>query len=424
MKILQINTCDLGGGAEGVSRNLHLFYYDTVDEAALAVGRKYGDDPGVVQIDRYPLVGKNKTAHSHLDRIAYLAHQGASAHTYRNVLLRRNGRDLYRYPSSRRLLSRIGFKPDVINCHNLHGNYFDLRALPEMSREAPIIFTLHDCWLMGGHCAHSFECERWRIGCGECPKPRTPFPIWYDGSARNWADRKAIFSRFRYRISAPCQWILNKARASLLAENMVEGRVIPNGVDRRLFHQGDKGSARDRLKFDRSERIVLFVGNYARTSPWRDYSMLEEALSHPDEDITLLCVGENGDSVQRGRLRVRFQEPVGDPTMMADIYRAADVYAHPAIEDTFPTVILEAMACGLPVVATSVGGIPEQVEDCRTGHLVPYRDVDSMRNRILDLLSDDGVMERMGREAAVKASQKFDLTVQANSYLRWFREFT
>ena len=138
---------------------------------------------------------------------------------------------------------------------------------------------------------------------------------------------------------------------------------------------------------------------------------------------TLLCVGEEGEPVQKGRLRVRFHGPINDPALMANIYRAADVYAHPAVADTFPTTILEAMACGIPVVATSVSGIPEQVEDGRTGYLVPYRDVGSMRDRLLDLLSDEAAKERIGSAAGARASRMFDLPTQAHAYLEWFRSF-
>ncbi len=423
MRILQISTCDIGGGAEAVSRNLHLFYRQMTEGAILAVGRKYGEEPGVMQIEKYPLVGVNEPANPGLHKIIHLARLGTSIHTYQNMLLMHDGRDLFRYPSTHRLLKKNEFRPDVIQCHNLHGNYFDLTALPKMSREAPIVLTLHDCWLMGGHCAHSFKCELWKEGCGNCPQQRVPFPIWRDGSARNWEGRKAIFSKFQYRISTPCKWIMDKAEASLLSENTVERRVINNGVDRTLFHPGDKSSARDNLGLDRSEKIVLFVGNYARTSPWRDYSMLEEALSRPDDDIVLLCVGEKGDPVRKGRLRVSFHERIDDPALMADLFRAADVYAHPAVEDTFPTVILEAMACGIPVVATAIGGIPEQVDDRKTGYLIPYRDVSSMREHLLNLMCDESKREKMGRAAAAKASQKFDLIAQANEYLNWFHEF-
>jgi hypothetical protein len=73
-------------------------------------------------------------------------------------------------PGTWELLRRVrADPPDVIHAHNLRGGYFDLRALPELSRVAPLVLTMHDMWLITSHVAHSFECERWRTGCGECP---------------------------------------------------------------------------------------------------------------------------------------------------------------------------------------------------------------------------------------------------------------
>ena len=142
-------------------------------------------------------------------------------------------------------------------------------------------------------------------------------------------------------------------------------------MDLRTFYPADKKEARTRLRLDLEAKIVLFVGTYTRSSPWRDYSMLEKALSRPEQEVMLLCVGEEGEPLNDGRLKVRSLGPINEPARMADLYRAADVYAHPAIQDTFPTTALEAMACGVPVVATSVGGIPEQVREGVTGHLIP-----------------------------------------------------
>jgi len=286
------------------------------------------------------------------------------------------------------------------------------------------VLTLHDCWLLGGHCAHSFDCKRWRTGCGNCPGLNIPNRIRRDASAANWADRRAIFSQFQYRVSAPCQWLMDKVNASLLADNMLEGRVIPNGVDLRTFYPADKKEARTRLRLDLEAKIVLLVGTHTHSSPWRDYSMLEKALSRPEQEVMLLCVGEEGEPLNDGRLKVRSLGPINEPARMADLYRAADVYAHPAIQDTFPTTALEAMACGVPVVATSVGGIPEQIKEGVTGHLVPSGDVTAMRARLMNLLNDDVVRERMGRRAGEIAAERFDIVKQARTYVEWFRQLT
>ena len=420
VRILQVNTYDLGGGAAAVSRGLHINYRRLGEEARLAVGRMYGNDPDTFQLDPFSEAELSKTSLSRIERTKRLAHRAKSPDTYRNAWRRARGRDVLNYRATWRLFDE---EPEVVQCHNLHGHYFDLKALPGMGEKTPIVLTLHDCWLLGGHCAHSFGCERWKTGCGNCPDLQIPSPIKRDGSSANFAERRKVFSQFDYHVATPCQWLMGKVEGSLLADRKLDGRVIPNGVNLSIFHPGSGSEARSRLGLEQDRKIVLHAGAYARTSPWRDYNLLEKALMNLDSDVTLLCVGEAGEPTRLGRLEVRFVPTVSDPERMADLYRAADVYAHPAKQDTFPTTILEAMACGIPVVATSVGGIPEQVDDGRTGYLVSPGNVTAMRNRIVKLLEDENRQHAMGTRAAEAASERFDAVKQATSYVDWFQEF-
>jgi len=103
-------------------------------------------------------------------------------------------------------------------------------------------------------------------------------------------------------------------------------------------------------------------------------------------------------------------------------HQAADLYLHPARADTFPTTVLEALACGTPIVASAVGGIPEQVIEGRTGFLVPVGDARALAERVLDLLADDGLRVRMGRLAAEDAARRFGRERMAGEYLAFYEE--
>jgi glycosyltransferase involved in cell wall biosynthesis len=120
-------------------------------------------------------------------------------------------------------------------------------------------------------------------------------------------------------------------------------------------------------------------------------------------------------------VELRFVPYQKDPATVARYYQAADVYVHAAHADTFPNTVLEAMACGTPVVATAVGGIPEQVDEARTGFLVPAGDAQALATRLMDLLSDDVRRKNMGIEAAEDACRRFDLRLQVDAYLEWYQ---
>src|SRR5262249_5396379 len=179
-RILQVNACDGGGGAYRVGEDLHREYRNQGHDAWLAVGRKATDAPGVVVIPNDAnrgLWARGWVGVEHLLSLA-LGHPLYGRRPSRwlrwvgqplRSLEHARGYEDFDYPGTRQLAHLTPRPPDLIHAHNLHGDYFDLRELPELSRSFPTFLTLHDAWLLSGHCAHSLDCERWLTGCGSCP---------------------------------------------------------------------------------------------------------------------------------------------------------------------------------------------------------------------------------------------------------------
>jgi glycosyltransferase involved in cell wall biosynthesis len=302
-----------------------------------------------------------------------------------------------------------------------------MRALAWLSNQVPVVLTLHDAWLLSGHCAHSFDCERWKIGCGQCPDLTIYPAIRRDATAYNWKRKQKIFAKSRLCVATPSQWLMRKVEQSMLFPAIVEARVIPNGVDLDVFHPGERQAVRARLGIPQDAKVLLVSAHGIRRNVWKDYQTMRAAVAMVAERlhrqrVVFLALGEDAPEERIGRAEVRFIPYQDDPHDVARYYQAADVYLHAARADTFPTSILEALACGRPVVATAVGGIPEQVEDTRTGFLVPAGAVKAMADRLAHLLSDDALRERMGAQAAEFACRRFDLCRQADTYLDWYQE--
>ena len=256
---------------------------------------------------------------------------------------------------------------NIVHCHNLHGGYFDLRVLPRLSREVPVVATLHDAWLLSGHCAHSFDCERWRSGCGHCPDLSIYPPLKHDGTAYNWRRKQRIFAKSRLYVATPSAWLMRKVEESILAAGIVESRVIPNGVDLGTFRPGDRARARAMLNIPADARVILFTGYGIRRNIWKDYETMRAAISRVaeqlrGENVLFIGLGEESPPERLQSAEFRFVGYVSDGEEVARYYQAADMYIHAAKVDTFPNSVLEALACGIPVVATAVGGIPEQVK--------------------------------------------------------------
>ncbi len=435
LNILQVSTLDLAGGAEQVGMNLHRAFRAMGHQAWLAVGRRLTDEPGVLCID-------NDAARSAVARAsdALAARVASRLPSPAAALLRRaglaltqplrvmdvlRGREDFHMPATRRLLQLPPSAPDVVHCHNLHGFYFDLRELPALSARIPLVLTLHDMWTFTGHCAYSLGCERWRLGCGRCPDLDIFPSVRRDATAFNLARKREIYRRSRLRVATPSRWLMDKVRSSVLAEGIIEARVIPYGVDLATFHPEGRPKARADLGLEADARVLLYAANLGAGNRFKDFATVQEAVARVAErlrDRRLILLVLGGSEAPRRDGPVRIVPHVKDRALLAHYYRAADLFLHAAHEDNFPNTVLESLACGTPVVATAAGGIPEQIEHGVTGVLVPPKDPDAMAQAAVRLLGGDETLRAMSARAAETARARYDLQRQARDYVDWFVE--
>jgi glycosyltransferase involved in cell wall biosynthesis len=223
----------------------------------------------------------------------------------------------------------------------------------------------------------------------------------------------------------PCEWLQRKVSQSILAPAVAESRIIPNGVDLGTFGPGDKAGARSAVGLPAHACVLLFSANTVVGNVWKDYRTMRAALArlaeqHHGSPLLFVALGDSRPNEQLGRALIRFVPFESNPKVVALYYQAADIYVHAARADTFPNTVLEALACGTPVVATAVGGIPEQVDDGQDGFLVPAGDAAALAAALQRLVSDEAQRELGGLRGAEKAARRFDLARQAEANLEWY----
>ena len=435
LRILQVSTADMAGGAEGSAWSLFQAFRARGFSSWLAVGKKLSDDPDVLLIpnDDYrnqwarawiyignmlsPMVGRVRWAGRLRSWLRWVGQPGRLLETMR-------GYEDFNFPGTWQILDLPQERPDIVHCHNLHGGYFDLRVLPTLTRQVPVILDVRDAWLLSGHCAHSFDCERWKTGCGQCPDLRINPAIRRDATSFNWRRKQQIYAQSRFHVSTSSRWLMGKIQQSMLMTGAMDCRVIPNAIDLSVFHPEERQVARTMLGISQQARVLLFVASGARLNMWKDYQTMHTAVARVAEclpgPILFIALGEDAPPKRIGEAEIRFIPYQRDRRIVAQYYQASDVYIHAARAEAFGKAITEAMACGVPVVATAVGGIPEQIEDGTTGFLVPQGDASSMAIRIEQLLRDDHLRCGMGVQAAESASRRFGLERQVNDFLGWY----
>jgi glycosyltransferase involved in cell wall biosynthesis len=446
LRVLLVSTADLGGGAELSAWSLFQTYRRLGHKSWLAVGNKHTDDPNVVLLppDDYrnpwarfwiragktlePLQDTVRGSTRIRDLFRWL---GEPRRCFGNA----RGYEDFDYPATQDL-PKLADTCDLVHCYNLHGGYFDLRALEWLSRQRPVVLDLRDAWLLSGHCAHSFDCERWKVGCGECPDLKIYPSIRRDATAFNWKRKQEIFSRSRLFVATPSQWMMSKALSSMLAPAILDSRVIPTGVDLTIFYPAEKSRVRSNLNIAQNTKVLLFAANGIRRNRWKDYPTMRAAVTLlaeqlRGETVLFLALGETAPPEQIGpSAYLRFVPHLKNTAEVACYFQAADVYLHAAAADTFPRSVLEALACGTPVVATNVGGIPEQVRSVGTGTsgngysptgiLVAPGDPESMALAVKKLLTDEPLWQTLSANAVDDARNRFDVVKQAHSYLQWY----
>jgi glycosyltransferase involved in cell wall biosynthesis len=253
--------------------------------------------------------------------------------------------------------------------------------------------------------------------------------------------KKKIYDKCRLYVITPSQWLMDKVGRSILHPAVAKARVIPNGVDQNLFCPGSKAAARAKLGIQANEKVVMFAANGIRKSIWKDYGTMRAALREtadilPEMKVRLLAVGENAPEEKIGSAVITFV-PHKAPDDLPLYYRAADIYLHAARAENFPNVIIEALSCGTPVIATAVGGIPEQIKglninadrsglnqhslDSATGILTPKGDVVALSNAIVYLLQHPEMVQQLSITAAHDA-RRFNLESIGEMYMAFFSE--
>lgn len=290
--------------------------------------------------------------------------------------------------ATRKLLCQLdNFQPDIIHLHNIHGWYINISMLFRYIKKhnVRVVWTLHDCWAFTGHCPHFQEnnCEKWKTGCHSCELHMNYPKSYLDNSKWMYAIKKHCFTGVQnMTIVTPSEWLASLVKQSFLGCYPVQ--VINNGIDLSVYGPSDS-DFRQRFHIE-DKKVVLGVA-----SQWNNKKGLDvfiELSKRLDEMYQVVLVGtsDKTDALLPGNIisihRTNNQQE------LAEVYSAADVFVNPTREDTFPTVNIEALACGTPVVTFDVGGGPEIIgRYC--GSIVPKDNINELTKEIVRICTQN-----------------------------------
>jgi glycosyltransferase involved in cell wall biosynthesis len=410
MKISLLNFSDREGGASRAAYRLHQELRKIGLHSRMVVQSKESDDDSVVG----PQGKINKSfalLRPHLDLVPWYFYQ------HRQPIL---WSPAWQPKSDWRSLNQEG--SDVHHLHWICRGFIPVTMLSKIS--GPLVWTLHDSWAFTGGCHIPLDCSRYQASCGRCPQLGSAGN--HDLSRWVWQRKHKHWRNLNLTIVSPSRWLADCARSSsLLRRRRIE--VIPNGLDLTRFRPLDRGLARELLGLSQEQTLILSGALGLSRDPHKGFGHLQEALKILaaqgwQEKASLIIVGSSApqEPVDTG-LKPIYLGTFHDEISMALLYAAADVLVAPYVQDNLSNVVMEALACGIPVVAFDVGGMPDMVDHLRVGYLARPFDAADLARGIEWVLADPERCKALGRAARSKAEKDYDISSIANRYAALYR---
>ena len=259
-------------------------------------------------------------------------------------------------------------RPDVVSLHNLHIARWSPAMLRVASDEAPVVCTLHDTWLLTGRCINPGSCRKFITGCDASCPTATEYPALDPREiAAAWEERRAIVQTGGPVAVSPSDWLGRLAASGLWSHRPVF--KIPLAIDLETFSPFPRDSAKQAMGIPADESVLLFCAADP-ANPKKGIQLLAEALRHGIERrVHLLLLGEPIRLPALSNVIVHQLGYVTDDRLRAIAFNCADAFVHPSIADNAPLTVIESLACGTPVVAFPIDGLPETVVEGATGWL-------------------------------------------------------
>jgi glycosyltransferase involved in cell wall biosynthesis len=416
VKILHISTADNGGGAARSAYRLHDGLRRSGQHSRMYVLDKYTNDPWVTRF---------QSSHRRIDWIARNARR-----LRLNLSHRRYAKTS---PPEQTFFSedRTPFYGDacrqmpeteLINLHWVAG-FLDLGAFFAWLRPGmPLVWTLHDMGIFTGGCSQDLGCGKFTQQCGACPQLGSSDES--DLTRDVWRRKKKYYSTLhskRLHIVTPSRWLGEQVKRSPLLSRFSRS-VIPYGLDLEVFKPRDRHFSREVLGIPQDAKVILFVSNGLHTH-LKGFKHLVGALEgvSSSSGIFLLCLGFGSSPAIEQFPHAHIPSMTNDRSLSM-VYSAADVFVLPSLADNLPNTMLEALACGTPVVGFATGGIPDGVRPEVTGLLAKTGDSAELRAAILKILNNDARRAEMSANCRRVAVAEYDLSLQTSRYVEIYKE--
>ena len=305
-------------------------------------------------------------------------------------------------------------KPDIIHIHNLCDNFLNIKILFKYlsKQDCKIVWTFHDSWPITGRCGIS-PCDRWKYECSNCPNLETYPNVKVDRSNQLYKEKKISFNSLKnMMIVTPSKWLKDLVQESYLKDHY-PCRVINNGIDLDIYKKSESDF---RKKNNLEDKYIVLAVSYGWSIEKGVDTLIRLGNDLPDK-YKLVVVGTNDETDKILPDNVLSIHKTYNQQELVDIYSTADLFINPSIYENYPTVNMEALACGCPVLTHDVGGAAEMLDE-RCGMAVKLKDYDAFKQGIIDICEKN----LFKSEDCIKKAYHFDMHKKFDEYIKLYDE--
>jgi glycosyltransferase involved in cell wall biosynthesis len=305
-------------------------------------------------------------------------------------------------------------KPDILHIHNIHSHDCNLEILFKYIKANNIktYWTFHDCWAFTGYCPHfdMIGCDKWKTECNNCPQ-KGCYSWFLDRSNQNFNKKKKLFQGLDLTIITPSEWLANLVKQSFLKEYPV--KVINNGIDLSIFKPTQ---SEFRKKYNCEDKFLL-LGVAFGWGIRKGLDVFIELSKKLDDNFKIILVGTNDEVDNQLPSNIISIHRTQNQQELVEIYTAADLLVNPTREENYPTVNMEALACGTPVLTFNTGGSPEII-DKTCGAVVPKNDTEALYSEIVKISKEN----LYSKENCTKKAENFNMNERFKEYVKLYEE--
>lgn len=379
LKIVHVSTYHSFGGAAIAALRLHHALLSSGIDSALLVQEKERNEEGVEAYANGFFAKKLALTRFAVERL-YFAFQEKNKSVRFHFSPLRIGADISTHPLIQ--------EADIIHLHWINFGFLSLYSIEKLvALGKPVVWTMHDMSTFTGGCHYSRDCDNYLTHCHHCPYLRQP--AVKDLAYRVFERKMQLFKNAPLTLVSPSQWLADLAKKAATTQH-VEAIAIPNLIDTAIFQPKNRETAKIKLALSTEKKWILFAGVNTQ-DPRKGFSYFKEAthlLKDKKEEWGVVVFGKTlPEAISELGLEIKSLGSIPSNEVV-DVYQAVEVMVVPSLEDNYPNTIIEAMACGTPVVGFDTGGIPEQIIHLQTGYVAQLYSAEDLAKGIQFVLEN------------------------------------